>query len=1123
MSLVPGTRLGSYLVRSLLGSGGMGEVYLAHDERLRRDVAVKLMAPRLEHEARAVDRFIREALAVSALNHPNIVTIHETGEDAAGRFIVMELVQGRSLREVIRQGATVEQARDLIRQVAEALTVAHARQIVHRDVKPDNVMVRDDGYVKVLDFGLARIAMAGPAGEATVSAETRTGLVLGTIGYLSPEQARGEAVTTASDVFALGILLYELLTGQHPFHAASPLAVLHGITNDAPVPPSRLGIEVPAWLDQLVLECLQKDARLRPATSEVAARLRGASGATPAGPAHAPVTRPAERIVGREREMDELVAAFGRARDGSGRMITISGEPGLGKTALVEEFLASIGTSGQARVARGRCSERLAGSEAYLPFLEALDDLLRSESHGSLIRVVKSVAPNWYAQVRSAGDDSSAERALTEAGAGSPHRMKREMAALLEEASRLHPVVLFLDDLHWADGSTVDLLGYLSDRLSSMRMLIVVTFRPSELAQTRHPFLSLKLDLQARGVCREIALDYLSAEAVARYIALECPGHALPGELLALIYQRTEGHALFLVDLIRDLRRRGAIVSRADGNCVLAEGLAALERELPESVRSMIQRKLGALGNADRQLLSAAAVQGDDFCASVVGQALGLDESAVEDALDRLERDHALVRFVGELTCPDRTITPQFRFAHTLYRSALTDGLRPSRRGALAGEVAGALVQRWADRTPEIALDLAVLFETARAPLASARYFGVAAQSASRLFAHQEALGLSERGLALLNTLPDDGPRRGVELELQMTRALALKTVRGFAVPEVGQAYRRARELSRQVQDPGQAIPVLMGLSAHYIAGGEIGVAYEIAEHLLEVAGRVNDDHVLMIAEWCVGAALHHKGSLRQAHEHLERALALYDPEFHRARAWQVGIEPGIFSQCESARTLLLLDRGDESAARIARAEQQARALGHPQTLAFVLLFEMLLLHLRDQPASALAVHHELAALCAAKGIAQEMLWARPVYGWALFETGDQRRGLEEAAAGLEEQEESRNALLRPYYLQLQAEMLLRAGQPDAAASVLEAAEAVGRTTDQHMFAAEWHRLRGRIVLARDASRVEEAQAAFDNALEVARWQGAKLFEGRARAALVQLAAAQAAAASRPPQSTTTA
>ena len=1118
-SVPPGTRLGGYVVRSLIGSGGMGEVYLAFDERLRRNVAVKLMAPRLEHEALAVDRFIREALAVSALNHPNIVTIHEAGAAPEGRFIVMEYVQGRSLREVIRINPPLDLARDLARQVAEALAVAHARQIVHRDVKPDNVMVRDDGYVKVLDFGLARIAMTEHAAEATVSAETRTGLVLGTIGYLSPEQARGEAVSIASDVFALGILLYELLTGQHPFHAPSPLAVLHSITSDAPVPPSRLGIDVPASLDQLVLECLQKDARLRPVASEVASRLRSVGSTVTTAPVMVPVARGPRRIVGREPEMDALLRAFDDAREGTGRLITVSGEPGLGKTALVDEFLATVTASGAARVARGRCSERLAGSEAYLPFLEALDNLLRSESLGSLVRVIKSVAPNWYAQVRSSGDDSSAERALAEAGAGSPTRMKREMAALLEEASRLNPLVVFLDDLHWADASTVDLLGYLADRLTSMRLVIVATYRPSELTQARHPFLSLKLDLQARGVCREIALDYLGAEAVAAYVATECPDHKLPPALIDLIYRRTEGHALFLVDLIRDLRRRRVIANSADGQCVLVEGLTALEQELPESVRSMIQRKLGALGNSDRQLLSAAAVQGGDFNAAVVAQALGLEESVVEDALDRLERDHALVRYAGELTCPDRTITPCYRFAHALYREALTDALRASRRGALAGEIAGALIQRWADRTPEIALDLAVLFETARAPLLAARYFALAAQAASRLYAHHEAAGLADRGLRLLGSVPDDAVHRGLELELQMARALAHKTGKGYAVPEVGQAYRRARELSRQIEDPAQVIPALMGLSAHYIAAGEIRVAYEIAEQLLDLAQRVGDRHTMMVAEWCLGAALHHKGSLRQAHEHLERALELYDPEFHEARAWQVGIEPGIFCMCETARTLELLGRSDESAARLARAEQQARALAHPQTLAFVLLFEMLIHHLRREPAQMLTAFEELSDLCTRKGIAQEMLWARSVRGWALFESGDRKRGLEEVAAGIADQKAAHNMLLRPYYLQMHAELLLASDDAAGAERLLDEAREIGRTTDQQMFAAEWHRLRGGILQSR--RQLDEAQAAYDDALEVARWQGARLLESRARAALTALTAIRKPDSARQPRNAT--
>jgi tetratricopeptide (TPR) repeat protein len=309
------------------------------------------------------------------------------------------------------------------------------------------------------------------------------------------------------------------------------------------------------------------------------------------------------------------------------------------------------------------------------------------------------------------------------------------------------------------------------------------------------------------------------------------------------------------------------------------------------------------------------------------------------------------------------------------------------------------------------------------------------------------------------------------------------------------------------VQDPGQVIPVLIGLSAHYIAGGEIGVAYELAEQLLELAEQVNDPHVQMIAEWCVGAALHHKGSLRQAHEHLERALQVYDPEFHKARAWQVGIEPGIFCQCEAARALLLLDRVDESAARITRAEQQARALGHPQTLAFVLLFRILIHHLKGEAPQVVALHEELARLCADKNIAQEMLWARPVWGWALFETGQRERGLAEVASGLSEQATSHNALLRPYYLQMHAELLLQLNRVDEAEALLDAARTASRSTDQQMFAAEWHRLRGTILLAKNPGSFDEAQAAFDDAMEVARWQGAKLFESRAREALATLAA----------------
>src|SRR5262245_20590563 len=283
MALPAGTAIGFYEVASQIGAGGMGEVYRAHDTRLKREVALKLIRRALGDKPDAVERFLREASVLSSLNHPNIVTIYETGVVGADRYIAMELVHGTTLRELARERLPIERVRAIAQQVAEALAVAHAAAIVHRDVKPENLMVRPDGYVKVLDFGLARSAgeRSGRSTGSILTATSAPGMLLGTIGYLAPEQVMGDPATPASDVFALGVVLYELLAGRHPFDARSSVAMLHALLDDLPEPPSVLNPEVPPPLDALVLDALRKDPRLRPTAEEVTGRLR--RGDTPSG------------------------------------------------------------------------------------------------------------------------------------------------------------------------------------------------------------------------------------------------------------------------------------------------------------------------------------------------------------------------------------------------------------------------------------------------------------------------------------------------------------------------------------------------------------------------------------------------------------------------------------------------------------------------------------------------------------------------------------------------------------------------------------------------------------------------------------------------------------------------
>ncbi len=1103
LNLPPGTAFGPYEVKVQLGSGGMGEVYRAFDPRLGRDVALKVIRRVLMDDDSALDRLLREATLASALNHPNIVTIYETGVVGTDRYIAMELIEGSTLRQLAAQGLPLSRIVGIARQVAEALAVAHGAQIIHRDIKPDNVMVRPDGYVKLLDFGLARVQPdqygAGSTDPGRMS--TEAGLILGTIGYMAPEQARGEAVAAEADVFSLGVVLYELVTGRHPFMAASQLGTLNALMWETPEPPSLLNPELPRALDQLILESLQKDQRLRPGASEVMYRLALTHDSNIATALSSVTVTPrrlaaSANVVGREDELAAMNDEFERARRGKARMVVISGEAGVGKTTLVEAFVSELEERGEpARVGRGRCSERLAGSEAYLPVLEALESLQKSEQLGSLTRLVRALAPSWYAQLMPPTEnDSSAARLAAETAGGSQERLKREIASLLEEAGRMQPIVLWFDDVHWADPSTTDLIGYLAGRLDNTRLLIIATARVSALRQSRHPFLSLKLDLLTHGLCREVAPSDLSEAAIERYIALQFPEHSFPSGFAGLIHGRTEGNPLFMADVLRDLRRR-QVIQQQDGQWTISEALPAIARELPESVRSLIQRKMDALEDTDRRLLAAASVQGMDFDSAILASAIQMDEEEVESRLERLEREHALVRFISELEAPDRSLTLQYRFAHHMYQNACFDSLRATRKAALSRAIAERLVQRYGEQ-PDRLSDIAVLFEVARDGVRAAEYWNLAAQAAGRLYAHDESARLAERGLTLLAREPASPARSAAELGLWMTYALAIKTSKGYAVAEVGHAYERARELSRQVEDPSRVIPVLIGMSAHHIVSGEIRIAHDISLEMMALFERLGDPHLQMIGEWSVGAALFHLGAIEAGHQHLEKAMTLYDPAFHGARVWQTGIEPGIFCRCELSRTTTLRGFPDTGLAMVQAAVAAAGALDHPQPRAFALLFEMFIRLARREPREVQRAYEQLAVICDAHGIAQEMYWAAPLVGRAIIEMGDLKRGLRVLEEGLAAHTATRSALIRPYYLVLLAGAQLRAGSLDRAQASLDESTRVADATGQHSYDAEHSRLQAEVFGATGA--VDDAERKYREALEISRRQGARWLELRA-------------------------
>jgi predicted ATPase len=1104
MAEVPGFEL-----LGLLGRGGMGVVYKARQKSLDRPVALKFLPQECAKDSLWLARFRHEASTASALNHPNICTIHDTGESDGRPFLSMELVEGKTLEALVGLRRPVQELARLLKQAARALAAAHAAGVVHRDIKPANLMVRDDAIVKVLDFGLARRLPAKDGRHPVWSGVgTDPGTRVGTPSYMSPEQARAEAVDAATDIFSLGIVLYELATGQHPFCADSDVGVLHAIATQEPVPPSRLNPEVPASLEALIGHMLAKDPRQRPTAVEVEVILNQLSASIPDRPESQSAGTGRRSTVGRQREWKALRFGFKEAAAGRGLFLCVTGEPGLGKTTLVESFLEELATNQQTwNLARGRCSERLAGSEAYLPILEALDSLLRGDGGASAAQAMKLLAPTWYVQLSPrAADDPSLASVLAEAKEASQERRKRELGVFLQEISRLRPLVLFLDDIHWADPSSVDLLAYLGSKCADLRLLVVLTYRPSDLWRNQRPFGPVKLELQGRGVCREIALPFLTRDDLAHYLDVAFTGHQFPEDLAAVVHARTEGNPLFMVDLLRYLRDRGVIVQ--DQGCwVLVRAVPDLQRELPESVRGMIQRKLDQLSAPDRYLLMAASVQGPEFDSAVAAQLVGREAEDVEERLEVLERVHIMVRRIREHSFPDRTLTLRYSFVHVLYQNALYAELQPTRKAAWSAAAAGALQRHYGEKSSGLAAELAMLFEAARDHERAVDYYREAAENAARVFAHHEAIGLVRRGLALLQMWPETPDRARRELPLQLTLGIQMQVAHGYAAPEAELAYNRACALSEQVQEAPPLFLVLWGLWMYHEVGSHLLKSRELAERLLALAQKAQDQDQVLQARLALAITSFSLGDLAATREHTAQGFALYNPTRHTSHTYLYGQEPGVGCLAFGAVALWLLGYPDQAAKQSREAVARVGERGHPTSHALALYFAaMLRQYCREAPAvqecaeaiTVIANEHGL-SLWKANGLIMR--------AWALAEQGAWADGIPQLREGLSAWVATGAETHRTYFLGLLAEALGKGGQFEQGLSVLTEALSSMQSTGTVFHGAELHRLQGEFLLKQKADEATRraAEACFRQALTIAQEQQAKSFELRAAMSLTRL------------------
>jgi hypothetical protein len=855
-SLQPGQTLGHYRIINKIGQGGMGEVYRAEDLKLGRHVAIKLLPPGGPADDRARQRFLREARSASALNHPNIIIIHAIEESDGLDFIVSEYIGGESLRARLDQGPLdLMQVLDLGSQVCEALAAAHNINLIHRDIKAANILIGPRGQVKVLDFGLAKIVQTLPSeidkeASTMVVDLTDAGQIVGTVSYMSPEQTRGEPLDARTDIYSMGVVLYEAATGRLPFRGPSLLSIMHDIATANPPPPSTIKPDLPLEFNLIIERALAKDKERRYSSAtefaEALRVLRGAStdsffgfplGAETAQPAGEP-----EAFVGREPELKRLGELLQQTIVGSGRVVFITGEPGIGKTSLADEFMRRARQQHPGLVvSRGRCVEQYGTGEAYLPFLDAVGALLGGPGRERIAAVMRTYAPTWCMQLPAAFVSTGSLDALQRETIGATkERMLREMGDALGALAASTPLVLLLEDIHWADPSSVDLLRHLCQRIGAQRLLVIGTFRPEDVERSGHPLKTYKLEMQSHNLCEEIVLGLLSHEHISSYLNVRFAPNDFPVELPTLILRKTEGHPLFATSLVQFLSERGDI-SKANEHWTLTRPLLEMDLEAPETIRSMIRKKVEALEEEDRRALQYASIEGEEFTSTVLARLLGVDELDLEERLDRLDRVNRLIETRDEEELPDGALATRYRFAHALYQNVLYGDLVSKRRILLHREAGEQLVQHYGKQAPRIAAQLAMHFERGRDFGRAIEYLIRAGDNAGQLYANDEAEQHYTRALSLVEKLA---------LEEHTAKKLILYQKRGGVNLALSRFDQAAEDFTR-MRDGAQALEKTDLESA---ALNALTLTLFYAHRLDEMAARA--DEALQVAERAGSEAL---------------------------------------------------------------------------------------------------------------------------------------------------------------------------------------------------------------------------------------------------------------------------
>lgn len=859
-------------------------------------------------------------------------------------------------------------------------------------------------------------------------------------------------------------------------------------------------------------------------------------------------------FVARERELVQLKAHLTSSFNGSGRIVFIAGEAGYGKTTLMVEFARQALTLyPDLIVAGGNCEAYDGTSEPYLPFREIMALLtgdVEALGRTSLLsyeqaRRLWALLPHTARALVDHGPelinvlvsgDRMLQRAMAQSSAGESWRAQLEVhirqkgspgnprqrqiyeqfVQVVRALAKRQPILLLVDDLHWLDHTSAGLLLFMATarRLAGSRILILGSYRPSEVERKRfdeeqkvtHPLVHTLEEIKRFYGDIEIDLGNQVPHTARAFVdaLIDSEPNQLAENFRAALFQRTHGHPLFTVELLRDMRERGTLVQDGEGQWIEG-GAVDWDDVYPTRVEAVINQRISHLPAFLQEALKIASVEGETFTAEVVAHIMGVESwQMVRQLSSVVDRQHHLVAGQGSQRLGNQ-IFSRYRFGHVLFQNYLYDTLDAAERAYLHEAVGQTLEQLAAEHTATVAALLAHHFQAAELWTKAIDYLRQAAEQAVAISAHQEAIAYFARALFFLERQPDTLERVRLELRLQIGLGVSLKATKGFTSPEVESVYRRALSLCKQVDgDPTQRVFVLYGLNGFYTVQGDLAMGLEFAQQCQEVAQAQNDPVLLVTGHSVLGQTLSHAGQQRHSRSLLEQAIATYSVHQHQAYLLLDGIDIGVFSLAMLGHVLWYLGYPDQAMARAQEAVTLASSLSNHFGQAASLSYLTMLYQFRRDWVAVQTTAQAAAHFCVEYEFPYYLAWANMMQGWAMTEQNQLEQGTLRMEQALGELQVLGAGLRRPYYLCLLAEAYRKAGRVADGLDVVTDALTQVREQKQHQFEAELYCVKGKL-LRTQGTADEAVEESLYQALDVSRQQEVKSIELRATTTLARL------------------